>query len=96
MTIKELYEEAKKQNRENYDFAICSTDDVNIYIDLAYQNIVPFLSDFFHNGSHHPAGTAPGCPEVQQHGFGILQNHFFKIGACDVQHKPSPLYGFLL
>ena len=36
MTIKELYEEAKRQSRENYDFAICSTDDVNIYIDLAY------------------------------------------------------------
>ena len=36
MTIKELYEEAKKQGREDYDFAICSTDNVNIYIDLAY------------------------------------------------------------
>jgi len=37
MTIEELYKKAKEQGKENYNFAICSTDDVNIYIDLAYE-----------------------------------------------------------
>ena len=46
-----------------------------IYIDLAhFQPAVIFLRQFFHNGRHHLAGTAPRSPEIDQYGQGGV-NH---------------------
>ena len=37
-----------------------------IHIDLADLDIRPLCRDLIENGAYHPAGTAPGCPEIQQ------------------------------
>ena len=38
-----------------------------------------FGGDLLHDGGDHPAGAAPGSPEVQHYLAGGLQNLFFEI-----------------
>ena len=44
-----------------------------VHVDLAYKNVLALLSNFIHNGADHPAGAAPGRPEVQQDPFSAFR-----------------------
>ena len=37
-----------------------------VHVDLAHLDIRTLVSNFLHQGKHHPAGAASGSPEVQQ------------------------------
>ena len=50
-----------------------------IHIDLTDLHIGTLRRDLIQNGADHPAGAAPGCPEVQQHRFVTVQNLSLEI-----------------
>ena len=50
-----------------------------IHIDLAHLDIGALLGHLVHDGAQHPAGAAPGGPEVQQNRLCAVQHLGFKI-----------------
>ena len=50
-----------------------------IHIDLAHFDIGALLGHLVHDGAQHPAGAAPGGPEVQQNRLCAVQHLGFKI-----------------
>ena len=55
-----------------------------IYIDLAHLNVRALLGDLIQNGAYHPAGAAPGSPEIQKNGFTAADHFFLKIILCNM------------
>ena len=56
--------------------ALCK---LTLVVHIDFADVIAFLCQLFHCRSLHPAGSAPGCPEVYQNGACRLQYLFFKI-----------------
>ena len=53
---------------------------VLVDVDLADLHLTSLLlSQLIHDGSHHAAGTAPGCPEIHQNGDIALQDLLLEV-----------------
>ena len=50
-----------------------------IHIDLAHLDVGALLGHLVHDGAQHPAGAAPGGPEIEQDGLSALQHLGLKV-----------------
>ena len=73
------------QGRNPTDAEFCSRLGVFVNIEFCDHDLVAvFLGDFLQDGCNHLAGAAPGCPVIDQHRFGGLEDIRFKGGIAHV------------